>query len=409
MWDDSLPETLRRWLRGRPEPEATSDAANAAYDTAMDRAYEAVLRDVPEALQEADLVEQAYAVLAAEGLEGLERAAGRFAGPPLCLALLRRSFDMRRRDPGAMLRLAERAAEAAGRLRPEDWGAHRVADLRARTLAELANARRLACDLARADEEMRRAFDRFAAGSRDPLLLARLLALRATLLSDQRRFAEAQELLERAEAIYKEFGEAGEATRILVKRGIYAGYAGHAERSIGLLSAAVAVIDQRAEPELALDAINSLANSLMDAGDWRQSAALVSRFRRLYEEHGQRTVLIKKTWLEGRIEAARGRLDQGAAALEAAIAELEEVGLGYEAAIAGLDLAAVELHLGRTKEAVRLVGSSADTFVALGIGREALAAVVMLRDAIEQEKASEGIVREVARFLRRLQHDPGRG
>jgi tetratricopeptide (TPR) repeat protein len=407
--DDFLPETLRRWLRGRPEPEATSDAANAAYDTVMDRAFDSVLREVPAALREADLVEQAYAVLVAEGLDGLERAADgrRFRGPPLCLALLRRSLDMRRRDPDEMLKLATLAAESARELRPEEWGEHRAADLCARTSAELANARRLAGDLVRADEDMRRAFDHFAQGSRDPLLSARLLALRATLLCDHRRFAEAQDLLERAEAIYKDFGEGGEATRILVKRGLYAGYAGQVERAIGLLSAAVAVIDERAEPELALDAAHSLAVFLMDSGDWRQAAALVSQFRRLYERHGQRIVLIKKTWLEGRVEAARGRLDQGAAALEAAIAELEEVGLGYEAAIAGLDLAAVQLRLGRTQAAVRLIGRSAETFVALGIGREALAAVVMLRDAVEQETASEGIVQEVARFVRRLQHDPG--
>ena len=237
--------------------------------------------------------------------------------------------------------------------------------------------------------------------------MARLLSLRATLASDRRCFAEAQELLERAESIYKEFGESGEATRVLVKRGIYAGLAGQTERAVGLLSAALVLIDRRADPELALDTVHNLAWFLMDSGDWSQSAAVLSQFRQLYEEHGQRVVLIKKTWLEGRIDGGQGRLDQAAAALAAVIAELEEVGLGYEAAIAGLDLAAIRLRLGDTQAAVELVGQSAEAFLALGIGREALAAVVMLRDAIEQETATEGIVHEVARFLGRLEHDSG--
>jgi tetratricopeptide (TPR) repeat protein len=441
--DHPSPETLKRWLEGRlPEEEALrvarhldagcraceaaseplleallreelggappeEEEAAGAYDAATDRALSALGPKLAAVWSERETAERAYAVLVAEGEKGVERIASEGAsGPALCTALLRRSHELRHRDPGQMLRLCWLATRAAAGLAARQWGDHRVADFRSRTLAELANAFRLGGNLARADEVMRTAVAFFAQGSQDPYLGARLMTLQATLLASQRHFDDALALLGRAAAVYGELGEEAEQARLLVKKGIYHGYAARPGEAIQALEEAVARIDPAADPELALEAAHSLAWFYMDAGRWRQSRALLWSHRVLYERHGQGVLAAKRRWLQGRIDAFRGELGTAEQQLTAALSGLAEAGLGYAAAIACLDLASVWLRLGKPRSAALLAEGAADSFLALGIGRESFAAIVVLREALVQENLSETLIHEVTGTLRRFVHDP---
>ncbi len=53
-----------------------------------------------------------------------------------------------------------------------------------------------------------------------------------------------------------------------------------------------------------------------------------------------------------------------------------------------------------------MVADAVEVFVSLGIQREALGAVLVLRDAFERRVATLGLLEDVVEFLRRCQIDP---
>jgi len=132
---------------------------------------------------------------------GLSSGRGGSQSWGLCESLLARSRACRHQDPEQMVLLAERAAAVAAELDPMVYGRELVADMRARALAELGNAYRVADDLEGAERSLQSAIDWSAQGTQDPLLLVRIMDLTASLCGYQRRFAEALVLLEAVHAL----------------------------------------------------------------------------------------------------------------------------------------------------------------------------------------------------------------
>ena len=107
-----------------------------------------------------------------------------------------------------------------------------VQDLQARAWAYLGNARRIAFDLAGAEEALARAERLAESGSADPLEEARILDLRASLLSDQGHFEQAAELLDVVVDIYDDLREPHRKGRAMISKGVFLGYAGWPEEAI---------------------------------------------------------------------------------------------------------------------------------------------------------------------------------
>jgi len=391
-----------------PEPTVEEVGRMADfYDAALDRAFAAVRREAPRLEREARVTDEAHAALVAAGLSGVTaRGTRRFRGPALCRALLLRSQELRHQNPTEMVRLAQLAVLTAGNLNANVHGETRVADLQAQAWAELGNAQRITGDLLAAERALARALTLFHQGTQDPLLGARLLSLQASLLGDQRRFGEALELLKEVEETYELFGESQQAGGALVKRGLYTGYAGDAEEAVILLRRGLATIDAEADPQLAVAGVHNLARFLMDSGRPREARAILWRHRTFYEQHAERIVLLKRVWLQGQIDAALGQLDRAARRLAEALRGFDEARLGYQAALAALDLSEVLLREGKSKMAAGLVEQAAETFLALGIAREAIGALSLLQQAFEKEVATATAVQRVAAFFRRLEHNP---
>jgi len=138
----------------------------------------------------------------------------------LDLARCRRLIDecraLRYSDPETMVLTATLAVTLAERLAPGAANSAMLADLQACALAELGNARRVADDLAGSEADLSRALTRSAQGTGDPLLLARIMDLTASLYSDQRRFDEARLLLDAVYTIYQRKGDRHSAGRALI-------------------------------------------------------------------------------------------------------------------------------------------------------------------------------------------------
>lgn len=319
----------------------------------------------------------------------------------LCESLIARSQACRHHDPEQMVLLAERAAAIAADLDPLAYGPELTADLRARCLAELGNAHRVSDDLEAAERALRNAIEASGRGTQDPLLLARIMDLTASLRGAQRRFGEALELLDAVYQIYESHGDRHNAGRALISKGVYTGYANDPEGAVRLLSAGLAMIHPASDPKLVVTAVHNLIGFLADSGQFREAQRLLRRARQAYHAEGDRVNLIKLSWLDGRIAAGLGQLRRAEQSLLQARKDLTATGLNYHAALVSLDLAGVWLSQGKTAETRTLVEELVATFQARRIAREALAALVLLKEALDLDSTGPlELLRAVSRYLK---------
>jgi len=380
-----------------PEEVEISAELDAAYDSAISSAYAAALAKTGGSVGRR---EPARMVPGAEGLP-LPGEAG-FATPDVCETLMDRSFELRLSDPAAMLRLAELAAQAAEELDVEVYGAKIVADLQARAWAEVANAHRVIGDLPQADRMMTRAVDCRSRGTGDARLLARLSDLGAALACAQRRFDQAFRLLDIGYSIYIKLGDQHSAGRVLIGRGLYAGYTGDPLEGIRYLVHGLNIIDRVREPKLAFQALHNIILLRVELGEYEEARRSLQQMRPLYARFSDELVNIKLLWVEGKIAAGLGELEEAEATFVEARDRFDQIGLGYRAALVSIDLVSVWLQQSRTDEIRQLVAELLVTFRAVGVEREALAGILLLRDAVECEQATVELLHLIAHSLGKL-------
>lgn len=382
------------------EPVLTPEVS-AAYDAAIAGAYATVLRQA-QVLRSEDLPGKV-----ARLLRGNPPDEAAFWTWPLCQALLERSRELRHDDPARMLDLAQLARLAADRLVPEEHGRQATMDLRARAWAEMANAYRVNDDLPQAEAAMAWAMELRGQGTGSPLLLALLADLSASLFCDQRRFREAFRMLDTAHLLYRQQGDAHEAGRMLIMKGLYTGYTGNPEEGLQLLSQGLAALDRERDLRLVFHTLHNILLFRVELGEFTAAERQIQRMRPLYGRHAGPLELVKLRGIEGKIAAGLADYPRAEALFREVRRELDAAGLGYQAALICLDLAAVCLRLGKKAEVGRLVDEMVATFRAVGVEREAMAAMLMLTDAAEKDQATLELLALVSGVLQRLQRGPG--
>jgi tetratricopeptide (TPR) repeat protein len=368
---------------------------DAAYDSAISAAYAVALAKAGGGRRDA--------ARAIPGTEGLPLPGEPdFATPDVCETLMDRAYDLRFTDPAAMLRLAELAVQSAEGLDVEIYGAENVADLQARAWAEVANAHRVMGDLPQADRMMTRAVDCRSRGTGEPRLLARLSDLAAALACAQRRFDQAFRLHDISYSIYVKLGDRHSAGRVLIARGLYTGYTGDPLEGIRYLVHGLNTIDRVRDPKLAFLALHNIVLLRVELGEYEEARRTLRQMSPLYARFTDDVVDIKLRWVEGKIAAGLGELEEAEEAYAEARDNFDRIGLGYRAALVSLDLVAVWLQQGRTSEIRQLVAELLVTFRTVGVEREALAGVLLLRDAVECEQATVELLHLIAHSLGKL-------
>jgi hypothetical protein len=115
-------------------------------------------------------------------------------------------------------------------------------------------------------------------------------------------------------------------------------------------------------------------------------------------------------WLEGKIALVQDRMEEAETALTEVKNYFVSHGIAYDAALVSLDLALVYLRQVRTSELKVLSSEMVAVFRALGIQREALAALAFFNKALEVEKtATLSLLKELGELLEqtRLKEDFG--
>jgi tetratricopeptide (TPR) repeat protein len=319
---------------------------------------------------------------------------------------MERSRDAGYDDAGRAVQLAELALEIGRRVDPDEYGARLVADLEARAWMVLANARRIASDLSGSERAFRIAHSLLAEGTGDPLEEARLLSMKAVLRSDQRRFPEAGGFLEQAIGIYRRTGQRRSLGQTLIRKGTALGEAGEAADAIKFLREGVQLLDLEQDRRWVLVGKHNMVLYLSELGEVREALQLLEETRPLYAQLGESLNLVRLRWLEGRLALAQGRVAEAEGALCQVREAFIERAMGFDAALATLDLATVYLTRGRTGEIKQLTAEMVPIFEALGTFREAIAALVVFRQAVEAEQVTLRLIQDVSGFLEKSRHDP---
>jgi tetratricopeptide (TPR) repeat protein len=326
--------------------------------------------------------------------------------PAVCDLLLDQSFAQGFPDPTRAIDLAGLAVQIAEQLDPGFYGRSVVQDLRTRAWAHLGNARRLASDFIGAEQALAVAESHQEQGSADPLEEARVLDFKASLLSDRGQLDQALELLDRVIEIYKEIHDTHRQGRTLIGKGLILGYAGRPEEGVALISDGLARIDRDREPRLELMAHHNLAWLLNDCGRSAEARDLLEGFRGAYREFPDVWTGIRLIWLESRIALGLGWWEEAETGLRDARERFLAQGTDYEASMVTLDLAFLYLQKGRTAEVKQLAREMLPLFFSQDIHRHALAALAAFQQAVETDRVTPHLIREVAAYLSRAQHNP---
>jgi tetratricopeptide (TPR) repeat protein len=332
----------------------------------------------------------------------------RIASWSLCEALLQLSHALRKDYPQEMVHFAEIAVQVASLVPWLPYRLEQLRDLEARAWGELANAYRVADELPQAESALEQACERCRAGTGDPLLLARLDDIAASLFAAQRRFKEAYRSLEKARALFLRAGDRHRAGRTLISMGLFFGYDGHPDTAIQLITDGLNEIDRNREPDLVYHSLHNIVFFTVDLGDFEKAHEFLIALRQLSKFRAGEMDVLKLSWPEGRIAIGLGDLEAAERIFCGAKEAYQKAGLVFKAALAGLELAAVWFRQGKTAEVKGLVGELVTTFSRVKVEREAIAALLMLHKALARDRATFDLLRQASAALERLAGKPGR-
>jgi hypothetical protein len=100
------------------------------------------------------------------------------------------------------------------------------------------------------------------------------------------------------------------------------------------------------------------------------------------------------------------RFEQAEEALREARDGFVERGIGFDGALASLDLATVYAKQGRTGELKHLAEEMVPVFESRDVHQEALAALLLFRQAAEAEEVTLGLLKRISDYLQRARRNP---
>lgn len=396
-------------LAGSAARAASPPPPEEIYDGALSRAMASIRRlgvALPPVKAPQQKTQEAVDLLADRGVAGLAYVPPYLLGVPLFEAVLERSWALRQEDPVAAVELARCAVQMAEGLSDDEHDAGELADFRCRAAIELGNAYRVADELDAADAALQRATEQFLLGAKDDLLGARLFDVQASLYAARRHFDLACTSLDIVIDVYRRYGDEHLAGRALISKGLYIGYKGDAQEAVRLIGEGLSVLDARRDPELVSSSVQTRAWFLVDCGRFLEARTALQGLRK--GDLGGRVNELKVRWLEGHIAAGLHELDEAERALRQVKQGFEKIGLGYKAALVGLELGAVWLEQDRLDAAEGMALECTDAFLALGIQRELLASILVLRQAAETRGLTLALLHQVIDSLQEGERGPAR-
>ena len=146
---------------------------------------------------------------------------------------------------------------------------------------------------------------------------------------------------------------------------------------------------------------------LADLERFEEAVERLDQARPLYENFPEPWTQLRLLWVSGKIARGLGRAAEAERDLAAAREGFLAAGAGYDAALVSLELALLHLEEGRTAPVRALAAETVEAFRALGVRREALAAMRLFHLATLREEASQDLARRLLRYFARARFSPG--
>jgi tetratricopeptide (TPR) repeat protein len=318
----------------------------------------------------------------------------------LCEAAVLESVEFASRDLKEARVWAQVAVEIAERVKgPEGW----CKRVRGYAGGATANILRVTGDHRAAEVELEAAKRLWLAGSDPDQLLdpGWLLDVEGALRRDQRRFDEALSCFDQSRPLSRP------AARPLIMKGFTYEVMGEYESAIATLLEAERLLDRQSDPRPWYKQRANLAVLYTHVGRYHEAVDLVAETRQVAIELGDEIDLVRLTWLDGRIAAGLGHRAEALGLLAQAREEFEAWEMWYDVALALIEEAALLLDESRTTEVKALTRELVKVFQSKRIHREALAALRLFQEAVEQDRATFEQARDLLRFLFRARHDQG--
>ncbi len=403
-------EELRRLAAGQNKPATPDPGPIGNVEEALSRAYRALRERTSMEPQQLEASLRFARLLLSQPptrqtllLNNTPRA----KTVALTELLLETSFSLRFDDPRRMVELAELALGVAADLEPGDCGALTVVDLETRASIELANALRVVGDDDASLQVLFASFRLSGFGSGSLLLKARLYEVAAKVFLRRRLLDLAAKLLQRAFSLYRRAGETQRAGRVLVAWGVLESQRPNPRACLERLSQASEMVDFREDGQLALSIVHNMLFSLVDLEYCQAAGELLAECRCLYDADNNRLTALRLTWLEARIAAGLERPIEAEVKLLEVAHGFQFHGCLHEAALAKLDLALLLAAQRREVELKRLTQEMVLSFEASGFEREALAAMLVLAEALKRASAPIPLIGKLREFLIRLPNQRG--
>ncbi len=334
-------------------------------------------------------------------LRRIQRAHSRFRHPILADLLIEESRQQLTAVPAAALSLAECGCAVALRVEHNTVGAAWASTTLARAHGYRGNALRATGNLNAAERPLNLALQLFETeGNGDPLIAAELASLKASLRFDQRRLDEAEELLDGALTIYNYLGEQTYAARILIKQGRLFAERSEPEAATLVTMEAARRLDEEKDTKLYLATQHNLSVYLSDLGEHEKALSLLEQQRPLFEQFQDPWTLLRHRWHLAVLNREMGQGDQAIRQLSGVRNAFVDLGHAYDAALVGLDLALVYLKQGNLKALRQLTDELVPVFLQNNLDREAVGALLLFRQAVEEEKLTASMVSELIETLR---------
>ena len=371
------------------------------------RAVLSLLAWEAEALQAREAARRQWARLerrTAEERTALVEESKKFRGWALSELVAAKSIEKAPSSPAEALELAMLALRIAELSPGEKWLRERA---QGNAWFHVANARRVINDLRGSDVALATATRHWEAGaSGDPGLFSEaiVLGLEATIRKAQRRFPEALRRIEEALAA----DQGGLRAQLLLAKAQILGAVGDIEASTEVLREAIPYIAEDREPRTALGVRFQLMICLCLQDRAAEAAHELPNLHVLAEKLDQDMDRVRLVWLEGKVAAGTGRVEEAEEAFEQARRKFVSYKppLVFNYALVSLDLGLLLLGQGRNIEVATLAEEMVSIFSSQGVHREALAALQMFCEAAKRGAATVELTRGVIRFLHRSQEDP---
>jgi tetratricopeptide (TPR) repeat protein len=317
--------------------------------------------------------------------------------------LVEKAYSLRLNKPNQGLRILEDVLTWT-----QTDSSRLVSVFRARALMERGNFLRILGNPDSARKSFALAFDELEnCAPNDPLEVARYQELLGTLEGYCGNYEAAADLLSKALAKVRWWGDQYSLQRILIAKAFTLMQSGEPELALKTLSEAEPFVSGQNEPRLLFCLRFNFAATLCDLGQFMEAQRCVSEITALAAETGNELDPVRALWLRGRIDSGLGRTQEAEAAFKQVWQAFRQRGVANDFAMVTLELVSLLSEQGRWSEVRSLAKETMWIFKAQGIHSEAEKALAFFCEMAAAERLTVELAQRILEYLSRAEKNLG--